>query len=316
GHGPALGRHQMNVHRVLVTLACAAVLGGTAAARQVFKAGTDLVLLNVTVADAAGHLVTGLNQEDFQVYEDGVLQTVTNFSREQLPIALSIALDTSTSMERKLPVAQEAAAGFVRRLTPRDVAQIIDFDSQAQILQPFTNDKASLEQAIRRTQAGGSTSLYNALYTALSELKGVRGPQTGEVRRQAIVALSDGEDTSSLVTFDDVLDLAKRSEVGVYAIGLREKGDPAMQGKWNEADYILKTLAQETGGRPFFVDDVSQLPAIYSQIADELANQYSVGYVSKNPKRDGAWRKITLRITRPNVTARTKAGYFGPKDRR
>ena len=306
----------MNVHRVLVTLACAAVLGGTAAARQVFKAGTDLVLLNVTVADAAGHLVTGLNQEDFQVYEDGVLQTVTNFSREQLPIALSIALDTSTSMERKLPVAQEAAAGFVRRLTPRDVAQIIDFDSQAQILQPFTNDKASLEQAIRRTQAGGSTSLYNALYTALSELKGVRGPQTGEVRRQAIVALSDGEDTSSLVTFDDVLDLAKRSEVGVYAIGLREKGDPAMQGKWNEADYILKTLAQETGGRPFFVDDVSQLPAIYSQIADELANQYSVGYVSKNPKRDGAWRKITLRITRPNVTARTKAGYFGPKDRR
>ena len=98
----------MNVHRVLVTLACAAVLGGTAAARQVFKAGTDLVLLNVTVADAAGHLVTGLNQEDFQVYEDGVLQTVTNFSREPLPIALSIALDTSTSMERKLPVAQEA----------------------------------------------------------------------------------------------------------------------------------------------------------------------------------------------------------------
>ena len=175
----------MNVHRVLVTLACAAVLGGTAAARQVFKAGTDLVLLNVTVADAAGHLVTGLNQEDFQVYEDGVLQTVTNFSRDPLPIALSIALDTSTSMERKLPVAQEAAAGFVRRLTPKDVAQIIDFDSQAQILQPFTNDKASLEQAIRRTQAGGSTSLYNALYTALSELKGVRGPQTGEVRQPA-----------------------------------------------------------------------------------------------------------------------------------
>jgi Ca-activated chloride channel family protein len=306
----------MNVHRVLATLACAAVLGGTAAARQVFKAGTDLVLLNVTVADAAGHLVTGLNQEDFQVYEDGVLQTVTNFSRDPLPIALSIALDTSTSMERKLPVAQEAAAGFVRRLTPKDVAQIIDFDSQAQILQSFTNDKAALEQAIRRTQAGGSTSLYNALYTALSELKTVRSPPTGEVRRQAIVALSDGEDTSSLVTFDDVLDLAKRSEVGVYAIGLREKGDGAMQGKWNEADYILKTLANETGGRPFFVDDVSQLPAIYSQIADELANQYSVGYVSKNPKRDGAWRKITVRITRPSVTARTKAGYFGPKDRR
>ena len=306
----------MTIRPALAAVACAAVLTGTAAARQVFKSGTDLVLLNVTVTDSAGHLVSGLTQEEFQVYEDGVLQTVTNFSRDPLPIALSIALDTSTSMERKLPVAQEAAVGFARRLTPKDVAQIIDFDSQAQILQTFTNDKAALEQAIRRTQAGGSTSLYNALYTALSELKGVRGRPTTDVRRQAIVALSDGEDTSSLVTFDDVLDLAKRSEVAVYSIGLREKGDPAMSGKWNEADYILRTLAQETGGRPYFVDDVSQLPAIYSQIADELANQYSVGYVSKNPKRDGAWRKINVRVTRPNTSARAKAGYFGPKDKR
>jgi Ca-activated chloride channel family protein len=241
---------------------------------------------------------------------------VTNFSRDPLPIALSILLDTSTSMDRKLPVAQEAATGFARRLTARDVAQIIDFDSQAQILQTFTNDKAALEQAIRRTQAGGSTSLFNALYTALSELKNIRARSPTDVRRQAIVALSDGEDTTSLVTFDDVLDLAKRSETGVYAIGLREKGDPAMSGKWNEADYILKTLAQETGGRPFFVDDVSQLPAIYSLIADELSNQYSVGYVSKNPKRDGVWRRITVKVIKPNATARAKAGYFAPRDRR
>jgi Ca-activated chloride channel family protein len=306
----------MTVRRSLFALACATALTGPVAARQVFKSGTDLVLLNVTVADTAGHLVTGLTQEDFQVYEDGVQQTVTNFSRDPLPIALSILLDTSTSMDRKLPVAQEAATGFARRLTPRDVAQIIDFDSQAQILQTFTNDKAALEQAIRRTQAGGSTSLFNALYTALSELKGIRGQTPTDVRRQAIVALSDGEDTTSLVTFEDVLDLAKRSETGVYAIGLREKGDPAMTGKWNEADYILKTLAQETGGRPFFVDDVSQLPAIYSQIADELSNQYSVGYVSRNPKRDGAWRRVTVKVVKPNVMARAKAGYFAPKDKR
>jgi Ca-activated chloride channel homolog len=306
----------MTVRRALVTVACATALAGTVAARQVFKSGTDLVLLNVTVTDTAGHLVTGLTQENFQVYEDGVLQTVSNFSKDPLPIALSILLDSSTSMDRKLPVAQEAATGFARRLTPKDVAQIIDFDSQAQILQTFTNDKVALEQAIRRTQAGGSTSLFNALYTALSELKSVRAQPSGDVRRQAIVALSDGEDTTSLVTFDDVLDLAKRSETAVYAIGLREKGDPAMSGKWNEADFVLKSLAQETGGRPFFVDDVSQLPAIYSQIADELSNQYSVGYVSKNPKRDGVWRRIIVRITKPNVSARAKAGYFGPKDKR
>jgi Ca-activated chloride channel homolog len=302
--------------RAVAILVGAIALTGVVSARQVFRSGTDLVLLNVTVSDAAGHLVPGLNREDFEVYEDGVLQSVSNFSRDPLPIALSIALDTSTSMERKLAVAQEAAAGFVRRLGPRDVAQIIDFDSQAQILQTFTNDQAALEQAIRRTQAGGSTSLYNALYTALSELKTVKGPTPAEVRRQAVVALSDGEDTSSLVTFEDVLDLAKRSEVAVYTIGLRAKEEMSVGGKWNEADYILKTLAQETGGRSFFVADVSQLPAIYSQIADELGNQYSVGYVSKNLKHDGAWRKITVRVTRPNVLARTKTGYFAPRDRR
>ncbi|MGE5835785.1 MAG: VWA domain-containing protein [Acidobacteriota bacterium] len=306
----------MTGRRAAAILAGAIALTAGVSARQVFRTSTDLVLLNVTVADAAGHLVSGLNKEDFEVFEDGVLQVVSNFSREPLPIALSIALDTSTSMERKLAVAQEAAVGFVRRLGPRDVAQIIDFDSQAQILQAFTNDQAALEQAIRRTQAGGSTSLYNALYTAISELKTVKGATPTEVRRQAVVALSDGEDTSSLVTFEDVLDLAKRSEVVVYTIGLRNKEELAINGKWNEADYILKTLAQETGGRPFFVADVSQLPAIYGQIADELGNQYSVGYISKNIKHDGAWRKINVRVTRSNVVARTKSGYFAPRDKR
>jgi len=306
----------MTGRRAAAILAGAIALTAVVSARQVFRTSTDLVLLNVTVADAAGHLVSGLNKEDFEIFEDGVLQVVSNFSREPLPIALSIALDTSTSMERKLPVAQEAAIGFVRRLGPRDVAQIIDFDSQAQILQAFTNDQAALEQAIRKTQAGGSTSLYNALYTAISELKTVKGATPTEVRRQAVVALSDGEDTSSLVTFEDVLDLAKRSEVAVYTIGLRNKEELAINGKWNEADYILKTLAQDTGGRPFFVADVSQLPAIYGQIADELGNQYSVGYISKNTKHDGAWRKINVRITRPNVVARTKSGYFAPRDKR
>ena len=306
----------MTGRRAAAILAGVVALTAVVSARQVFRTSTDLVLLNVTVADAAGHLVSGLNKEDFEIFEDGVLQVVSNFSREPLPIALSIALDTSTSMERKLPVAQEAAIGFVRRLGPRDVAQIIDFDSQAQILQAFTNDQAALEQAIRKTQAGGSTSLYNALYTAISELKTVKGATPTEVRRQAVVALSDGEDTSSLVTFEDVLDLAKRSEVAVYTIGLRNKEELAINGKWNEADYILKTLAQDTGGRPFFVADVSQLPAIYGQIADELGNQYSVGYISKNTKHDGAWRKINVRITRPNVVARTKSGYFAPRDKR
>lgn len=290
-----------------------ALLTGAAAlgAQQVFRGGTDVVLLNVTVLDAAGRLVSGLTRDDFQIFEDGALQDLSNFTREPQPIALSLVLDSSTSMEQELPIAQVAAAGFTSRLSDRDLAQVIDFDSVAQILQGFTNDRDLLDQAIRRTRAGGSTSLYNALYVALDELKQVRARAAADVRRQAIVILSDGEDTTSVVEYEHVLDKAKRSEVLVYAIGLRQKGEPASAG-WNEAEFVLRTLAQETGGRAYFVTEASALPAIYTQIADELANQYTMGYTSKNPKRDGAWRRIQIRVARDGATARTKAGYFGP----
>ena len=173
----------MTVRRALITVACATALAGTVAARQVFKSGTDLVLLNVTVTDSAGHLVTGL------AGELPGLRGRRPPDRDQLleRSAADRAVDPARQQHQhgpRLPVAQEAATGFARRLTPKDVAQIIDFDSQAQILQAFTNDKVALEQAIRRTQAGGSTSLFNALYTALSELKAVRAQTTGEVRRR------------------------------------------------------------------------------------------------------------------------------------
>jgi len=295
-----------------IALGCAGIAAATPGARQVFRGGTDVVLLSVTVLDAKGRLVAGLSKEDFQVFEDGVLQDISNFSREAQPIALSLVLDSSTSMELKLGIAQEAATGFARRLAPRDIAQVIDFDSQARILQTFTGDKALLETAIRRTQAGGSTSLYNAVYQALSELKRLRAETTADIHRQAIVVLSDGEDTSSLVAYEEVLELAKRSDVAVYAIGLRMKNEVPTRG-WNEAEFVLRSLAQETGGRSYSVGDANQLPAIYSQIADELANQYTVGYTSKNSKRDGAWRRINVRVARESTTARTKAGYFGPK---
>ena len=127
--------------------------------------------LTVTVTDSANRLVAGLEQEDFQVFEDQVQQDITIFSRQPQPIALSLVIDTSASMENKLPIAQEAAMGFVRRMGPEDKIQIIDFDSQSKILQTFSGDRAALEHAIKRTEAGGSTSLYNAMYTAISDLK-------------------------------------------------------------------------------------------------------------------------------------------------
>ena len=291
----------------------AAAVAVPLAGQQVFRGGTDVVLLTITVLDSSNRLVAGLDQEDFQIYEDGIKQDPSNFSRQAQPIALSLVIDTSTSMDLKLPIAHEAASGFIRRLGLRDVAQIIDFDSQAKILQTFTSDRVALERAIRATDAGGSTSLYNAIYTSLSELKRIRAESGPDLRRQAIVLLSDGEDTSSIVPYDDVLEAAKRSEVVVYAIGIVDKDAAKGGGGWNEADFVLKSLSKETGGRAYTVVDIKQLPQVYSQIADELANQYTLAYVSKNSKRDGAWRKINVQISRGGMTARTKAGYFGPK---
>ena len=131
-----------------------------------------------------------------------------------------------------------------------------------------------------------------------------------EIRRRAIVVLSDGEDTSSLLPFEEVLDLAKRSETAIYAIGLRqaEAGRP----KFKEAEFVLRQLSQETGGRVFFPNTVSELPKIYEQISEELSSQYSIAYASKNPLRNGAWRRIVVRVNGQQLTARTKQGYFAP----
>ncbi|RPJ76794.1 MAG: VWA domain-containing protein [Acidobacteria bacterium] len=291
---------------------------GTPAAqdRQVpsFRAGAEIVSLSVTVTDPNGHYVTGLDAPDFSVFEDGVKQEITYFDRTNLPIALSLLLDTSASMEGRMSIAQEAAAGFARRLRPLDLAQLIDFDTRAMVAQSFTSDGAQLEEAIRRTTAGGSTALYNAVYIALKELKKARATTAKDLRRQAIVLLSDGEDTASLVTYEEVLELAKRSDTGIYTIGLRDPSEPVAKG-FREAAFVLRDLAQQTGGRAFSPNRVEDLAGVYTQIADELASQYLLGYVSKNGKRDGAWRRIVVQVARAEAQARTKQGYYAPAPR-
>ncbi len=307
--------------RARITAAFAAAVGSfvvVTAAQQPplqtpsFKSGVEIVSLNVTVADGQQRYATDLEQEEFQVFEDGVKQDISYFNRSNLPIALALLMDTSASMEARLQTAQEAATGFARQLRPQDLAEVIDFDSRVNILQPFTNNAEALEQAIRRTSAGGSTSIYNAIYIALKDLKKVIVKQADEVRRQSIVVLSDGEDTSSLLPFEEVLDLAKRSETAIYAIGLRDAEGAASSRGFKEAEFVLRQLSQETGGRAFFPMQVAELPAIYSQISEELSSQYTIGYTSKNGRRDGSWRRIVVRVARPNLTARTKQGYFAP----
>ena len=279
-----------------------------------FRAGVDLVSLNVTVTDGPAQYVTDLTADDFNVFEDGVKQDVTFFNRTNLPIALALLLDTSASMESKLPTAQEAAIGFGKRLRAQDLAEVIDFDSRVVVLQNFTNSAAELEAAIRKTSAGGSTSLYNAVYIALKDLKKVVAKNSDEIRRQAIVVLSDGEDTSSLLPFEEVLDLAKRSETAIYSIGLRAptRDRPIAARASRKPSSCCGSSRRKPAARSFFPNQVADLAGVYGQISDELSSQYTVGYTSRNPKRDGAWRRVVVRVSRPNLTARTKLGYFAP----
>ena len=277
-----------------------------------FRAGVELVSLNVIVTEGARY-VTDLGPDDFNIFEDGVKQEVSFFNKANLPIALALLLDTSASMESKLPSAQEAAIGFARKLRAQDLAEVVDFDSRVVVLQAFTGSITELEQAIHKTSAGGSTSLYNAIYIALKDLKKAVARNVDEIRRQAIIVLSDGEDTSSLLPFEEVLDLAKRSETAIYTIGLRSAENASLASKgFREAEFVLRQLSQETGGRAFFPNQVAELSSVYGQISEELSSQYTVGYTSKNPKRDGSWRRVVVRINRPNLIARTKLGYFAP----
>jgi Ca-activated chloride channel family protein len=310
----------------LHVLIAVAVFGVAAAAQQpsptlppsgrqspAFRTGIDVISLNVTATDAANHYILDLEPSDFSVFEDGVKQDITFFNRRRQPIALSLLLDSSASMEQHIQTLQAAATNFVQRLNTSDLAQVIDFDSRVEIRQPFTTNKSDLAAAIQHTAAGGSTSLYNALYIALKELQKIRAVSEEEVRRQALIVFSDGEDTSSLVSFEEVLDLAKRSDTGIYTIALR--GADTQTKGFREAEFVMRTLARETGGRAFFPLRIEDLAGVYAQIADELASQYTLGYTSKNPKRDGAWRRLLVQLARPDANVRAKNGYYAPRTR-
>ncbi len=296
-------------------LAAGVLVAGVAAAaavsaQEVFRTSTDMVFLNVT-ATRGSEAVTGLDDTAFAVFEDGRPQAIEVFSRDPQPIALSLLIDASASMENTLGLAADAAVGFVRRMRPADSAQVVTFNRQTDIRQPFTTDQRLLEHAIRTTRASGSTSLYTALYIAFAELERIGRRTRGEMRRQAIVLLSDGEDTMSVLGHDEVMERARRSDVIVFAIALRDASTSTTQGL-RQHDFALRSLAQTTGGRMFVVDAAGQLPAVYNQIADELATQYTIGYTSRNTTRDGRWRQITIKVDAPGVVARTRAGYFGP----
>lgn len=276
--------------------------------RYQFRVTVDLISLNVTVVDTRNRFITELDRENFSVYEDGVKQEISVFSQEDLPLRMVLLLDTSASMEEKLDFAQTAAVQFVGTMKDDDISQVVEFGSRARVLQPFTADIEKLSKAIRMTQAGGTTSLYNALYIALKNLSRRRT----DIRRQAIVVLSDGEDTSSLVTFDQVMELAKETDVTIYTISL-QKGTKRKTKYFSEAEHVLKKLAEETGGQWFFPQQIQELESVYERIAKELKSQYNIGYISDNVKRDGSWRRVVVQTDRQNLIVRTKLGYYAPR---
>src|SRR6185436_9064682 len=156
-----------------------------------FEAGIEIINLNVSVTDTRNRYVTDLGEKDFAVFEDGIRQELSLFTHENLPISLAVMLDTSASMDEKLPQAQAAAMRFVKTLRPQDLAEVIQFNDRATTLQDFTPDQDALDAAIKRTQAQGPTALHNALYVALKDLD--KQKKAGELRRRAVVLLSDGE---------------------------------------------------------------------------------------------------------------------------
>jgi len=276
--------------------------------RYQFRVTVDLISLNVTVTDARSRFVTELLQKDFSVYEDGISQEISVFSREDLPIRMLLLLDTSASMDEKMGFAQDAAINFVKTMKDDDLTEVMEFGSKPNVLQPFTADTEKLSRAIRMTQAGGTTSLYNALYIALKNLNRRRE----DIRRQAIVVLSDGEDTSSLVSFEQVMELTKDTDVVIYTISLRRPN--ARRGRaFSEAEHVLKKLAEETGGQWFFPNEIQELDAVYERISTELKSQYALGYISNNPKRDGSWRRVVVQTGFPDLLVRTKLGYYAPR---
>ena len=301
--------------RIAVVLALLAGTPGGQAdqAPPVFPAAIEVINLNVSVMDGRNRYIPDLAEGDFAVLEDGVQQQVSVFTKRRLDLSLVIMIDTSASMEQKLAVARAAALRLVQALGPRDEAEVIQFNERTSVLQGFTSDAEALERAIDETRASGATALYTGLYVALKDLAKQRKP--GELRRYAIALLSDGQDTASRVTDEQVLELARRNEIVIYSIRPRSGDVSVREAKeLGEADYFLSVLGRDTGGQAFFPGSLGELSGVYDRIAEELRSEYSLGYVSSNATRDGRWRRIgILTPGRGGLQVRHRPGYFAPR---
>jgi len=310
----------MRIRAVLSYLCVASLAGGLvyAAPPAQIRVHVSLVNLFATVRDKHKAIVTGLQQDDFQVYEDGQLQEITNFSAESnLPITLGLLVDTSGSETYMLSAEKDAASRFLARVLRKgDLAMVMTFDTDVDLLADFTDDRGRLDRAINRAQinapsggliaqgplptsGSGGTDFYDAVYLAAHD------KLSDEAGRKAIVVLTDAEDTGSKLKLQDAVEAAQRTDTVVHVLLVAADGGDQS---------VAKRLTDETGGRMIVVRSEKNLEQAFDQISEELRSQYTLGYSPTNKARDGGYRKIKVETKNKEYSVLTRRGYYAPND--
>jgi Ca-activated chloride channel family protein len=271
---------------------------------DVVRVESDLVVLNVTVTDKQGHYVHKLARPQFKVFEDGREQPVSLFSVEETPFAAAILLDTSGSMETRLTLARAAAIRFLEGMREEDVASVYNFYSQVEQLQDFSTGR-DLPPMAYTLHSVGMTALNDAVVRAAKDLS--QRPE----KRRAVILLTDGLDTKSAATTEKALNAALAANATIYTVDMIDPQAKAMDKM--QAAGALKYYANKSGGRYISSPGGQALDEAFDEIREELSNQYTLGYRPTNKTRDGHWRKIELKLERPELNARTRDGYRAPK---
>ena len=297
-----------------LSAACVLALLPSAAAQQRFKASVDLVQFSVVLTDKQGTPITGLKPEDFEIVEEGKPQTITYFTQgdpedgdnlgEVSPLHLGLTLDTSGSMERDIQDVRTAVIKFLNANNTALDFTLVDFDTEIRVARYGADEMERLIERIRRRKPDGWTALFDAVGVYLNGV----GPLDGQ---KIMLLYTDGGDTRSELTFSDLLDLLKSSDVTLYAIGYLENQGSSRTQSQNQ----LQRMASITGGQAFFPASVKELDKLYEKIQREIAARYSLGYVSSDARKDGGWRKVEIKLKRPDLKGaklRTRSGYFAP----
>jgi len=271
------------------------------------RANVDLVVLRATAQDHKNILVSGLNQEDFQVYEDGVRQTIKYFSHEDVPVTVGLVVDNSGSMKSKRHDVIAAALAFARSSNPQDQMFVVNFNENVSFGLPgniaFTDQVTQLQVALSRVAADGETALYDAVAIALEHLK------KGDRDKKVLIVVSDGGDNASKHKLTEIMALVGQPGVIIYTIGIFDDEDA------DRNPGVLKRLAKQTGGESFLPESLAAVTPICERIARDIRNQYTIAYVPTNRKRDGTFRVIQVKASAPGygrLSVRSRTGYFAP----